>query len=272
MQRHVFFISDGTGITAEQLGLSLISQFEGGEFIFTTLPYIDSIEKAEHAVARINEIAQECSAPPILFVTVINPETKAVLDQVQSVNIDLFDKFIPTLEEALGEHASRKSGRAHSMHNKEQYYARIEAINYTLSTDDGLNAKDYNKADVILLGVSRSGKTPTSIYLAMHYGLSAANYPITAEDLAHEELPKVLRGLTSKCFGLTIDPIRLTQIREQRLNDSQYASLRQCTKEVQATEGIFKQARIPYLNTTHLSVEEISTKVVAELKIGRKIL
>jgi regulator of PEP synthase PpsR (kinase-PPPase family) len=272
MQRHVFFISDGTGITAEHLGLSLVSQFEGIHFIFVTLPFVDSPEKAEDTARQIQASFEEDGEAPLLFVTLINPVTRAILDKTPGIQLNLFDHFIPQLEKVLGKSASGKMGRTHSVHNKEQYYARIEAINYTLSTDDGLNPKNYDLADVILVGVSRSGKTPTSIYLALHYGIAAANYPITADDLTHDELPHSLNGYASKCFGLTIDPSRLTQIREQRFNDSQYASLRQCTKEVLATEAIFKQAHIPYLNTTQLSVEEIATKIVAELHLDRKIL
>lgn len=272
MQRHVFFISDGTGITAEHLGHSLLSQFEGLEFTYTTLPYVDSPEKATQAAKEINGSYEKHGVKPILFVTLINPVIRGILNETPGIQFNLFDAFTPNLEAALGTQASGKTGRAHGVHNKEQYYARIDAINYTLATDDGLNAKNYSLADVILVGVSRSGKTPTSIYLALHYGLACANYPITAEDLTHEELPKALRGLTSRCYGLTIDPSRLTQIREQRLGESQYASLRQCTREVQATEGIFKQAGIPFLNTTQLSVEEIATRIVSEMHLDRKII
>lgn len=273
MHRHVFFISDGTGITAEHLGVSLVSQFEGIDFTFSTLPYIDSLEKAEEAAKVIQKNFEANKIKPLLFATLINPETRGIIEKAPGVLINLFDAFIPTLEEALGKPHSGKTGRAHSVQNKEQYFARIEAINYTLATDDGLNPKNYALADVILLGVSRTGKTPTSIYLALHYGLACANYPITAEDLAHESLPKPLRGLTARCFGLTIDPSRLTQIREQRIGgESNYASLRQCTREIQAAEGIFREAGIPMLNTTHLSVEEIATKIVSVMHLDRKIL
>ena len=272
MQRHVFFISDGTGITADTSGLSLISQFEGIEFVYTTLPYIDTPEKAHDAVKTITQNYEEQHTKPLLFVTLIRPEIRAIIAEAPSIQLNLFDAFIPRLEDILGVKASGKTGRAHGVHNTEHYYARIEAMNYTLSTDDGLNAKDYSKADVILVGVSRSGKTPTSIYLALHYGIAAANYPITAEDLTHEELPKSLRGLTSKCYGLTIDPSRLTQIREQRMGTTQYSSLKQCTREVQATEGILRQAGIPMINTTHLSVEEIATRIVSEMHLDRKII
>jgi [pyruvate, water dikinase]-phosphate phosphotransferase / [pyruvate, water dikinase] kinase len=272
MQRHVFFISDGTGITAEQLGLSLISQFEGIEFIFTTRPYIDNLDKAVEVLEEIKRCNETEGEQPIVFITLIDPQLRSVFDNAPALHLNLFDSFIPTLEAGLGVRASGKTGRTHGMHNTEQYYARIEAINYTLATDDGLNPKDYSRADVILVGVSRSGKTPTSIYLALHFGIAAANYPMTAEDLTQDELPRALRDHASKCFGLTIDPSSLTQIREQRLTDSSYASLKQCTREIQITEGIFKQARIPYLNTTQLSVEEIATKIVAAMNLGRKII
>jgi regulator of PEP synthase PpsR (kinase-PPPase family) len=272
MKRNVFFISDGTGITAEHLGLSLLSQFEGLEFNLDTLPYVDNPEKAHEAVKTLTQVYEKTGQKPIVFITLINPDIRTVLSQAPMIEFHLFDAYIPGLEEALGVKASGKTGRAHGVQNKDEYYARIDAINYTLATDDGLNPKDCARADVILVGVSRSGKTPTSIYLALHYGIACANYPITADDLTHDELPRSLRNLTSKCFGLTIDPSRLTQIREQRLGDSQYASLRQCTKEVQATEGLLRQAGIPILNTTHLSVEEIATKIVDEMHLHRKII
>jgi regulator of PEP synthase PpsR (kinase-PPPase family) len=272
MKHQVFFISDGTGITAEHLGISLISQFDTLEFEFHTLPYVDNTTKAHEAVKIITATFEKTQVKPIVFITLINLEIRAILAKTPSTQFNLFDAFIPGLEEALATRASGKTGRAHGVQNKEQYYARIDAINYTLATDDGLNPKNYNRADVILVGVSRSGKTPTSIYLALHYGIACANYPITADDLTHDELPKALQGLTSKCFGLTIDPSRLTQIREHRLSESQYASLRQCTREVQATEGLLKQAGIPILNTTHLSVEEISTRIVDEMHLLRKII
>jgi regulator of PEP synthase PpsR (kinase-PPPase family) len=272
MQRHVFFISDGTGITAEQLGLSLVSQFESIEFIYTTLPYIDSPEKALEGLYEIEQSFKTYGSKPIVFLTLVDPLIRVLFENSPALSINLFNSFIPVLEKELGAPASGKKGRTHGMHNKEQYYARIEAINYTLATDDGLNPKDYSLADVILVGVSRSGKTPTSIYLALHFGIAAANYPITAENLTSDELPRALRDHASKCFGLTIDPSRLAQIRGQRLNDSDYASLKQCAKEIQITEGIFKQARVPYLNTTQLSVEEIATKIVAAMHLGRKII
>lgn len=272
MDRHVFFISDGTGITAENLGLSLISQFDNIDFTLNTLPYIDSVEKAERALEQIAEIHQTQGAKPVVFITLINQEIKQIINQAPAIIVDLFDTFIPPLEAEFGTKASGKTGQAHGVHDNEQYHARIEAINYTLSTDDGLNPKDYNKADIILVGVSRSGKTPTSIYLALHYGICAANYPITMDDLEEDHLPKRLEGFTDKCFGLTIDPTHLAQIRHQRLENSEYASLKRCTKEVKATEGLFQHARIPYLNTTHLSVEEIATRIVSEKSLGRKII
>lgn len=272
MRRQVYFISDGTGITAEQLGLSLVSQFEGMSFEFITRPYLDSLEKAQQVLEEITRGYQDTAEKPLVFITLIDPSIRGLIDKAPALVINLFDAFIPSLEAELGCQASGKTGRMHGVHDLEQYHERIEAINFTLATDDGLNTKYYEQADVILVGVSRSGKTPTSLYLALHFGIAAANYPLTAEDLTRDELPAALSAYASKCVGLTIEASRLTHIREQRFSGSQYASFSQCAKEIQTAEGIFKQARLPTLNTTRQSVEEIATKIVEALKLGRKII
>lgn len=272
MQRHVFFISDGTGITAESLGLSLISQFDAFEFTLITLPYVDTPDKAEAALEQISETYQTQGHKPIVFATLVAPHLRSIVAQAPALVIDLFNSFIPQLESELGAEANWKVGRSHGVSDREQYHHRIEAINFTLNTDDGLNPSYYDDADIILVGVSRSGKTPTSIYLALHYGLATANYPLTEDDLRRDILPRPLTHHAKKCFGLTIDPEHLNKIRTERLNDSQYASLKQCKKEIECAEGLFAENRIPMLNTTHLSVEEIATKIVAEKKLERKLI
>jgi regulator of PEP synthase PpsR (kinase-PPPase family) len=270
MERHVFFISDGTGITAETLGQSLISQFNGIDFINTTIPYVDNIDKAQDAVERINEAAKQ-GDKPIVFITLVDRTLRETIAKSHAHTFDLFSVFIPKLESELGIKASGERGRSHGVHDNAQYYARIEAINYTLSTDDGLNPNYYENADVILLGVSRSGKTPTSLYLALHYGIATSNYPLTDDDLQDGVLPKVLRPYAKKCFGLTIDPKRLQQIRSQRRSDGLYGTLAQCEREVRQAKAIFDHHHLPTLNTTELSVEEIATYIVAEMKLVRKI-
>ncbi len=271
MQRHVFFISDGTGITAETLGLSLISQFHDMEFTYNTLPYIDTHEKTETAVEQINESYHVDGTKPIVFITLVDKSLRETIAASHGFTIDLFSMFIPPLETELQMKASGEKGRSHGVHDNSQYYARMEAINYTLSTDDGLNPNYYESADVILVGVSRSGKTPTSIYLAMHYGVATANYPLTDDDLMDGQLPKVLRSHVKKCFGLTIDPKRLQQIRIQRRKEGVYGTIAQCEKEVSQALGIFQHHDIPVLNTTELSVEEISTRIVSQMRLVRRI-
>lgn len=272
MQRHAFFISDGTGITAETLGLSLITQFADIDFNLSTVPYVDSIESAETAAEQISETYQTQGEKPIVFLTLIDPQLSNIIRQAPAIFIDLFSTFIPVLEKELHIKASGAKGQAHGMHDAEQYHARIDAINFTLNTDDGLNPGYYDDADIILIGVSRTGKTPTSLYLALHYGIKAANYPVTEDDLQREDLPRILMKHKHKCFGLTIDPQRLTKIRNERLNDSNYASLKQCQREVQMTEDLMKEKQIPIINTSTLSVEEIATKIVSQQKLGRKII
>lgn len=271
MQRHVFFISDGTGITAETLGLSLISQFSGIEFKHNTLPYIDSPDKALTALEHINEVYHTYGNKPIVFMTLVDKSLRELIGSGPGLSIDLFSVFIPQLEDELGMKASGEKGRSHGVHDMAQYHARIEAINFTLATDDGLNPKYYESADLILVGVSRSGKTPTSIYLALHYGIATANYPLTDDDLNDGQLPKVLRSFTKKCFGLRIDPHRLQQIRAQRRREGAYSTLNQCEREVRQAEAIFAHHDIPVLDTTELSVEEISARIVAEMKLSRKL-
>lgn len=271
MQRHVFFISDGTGITAETLGLSLISQFTGLEFTHNTLPYIDTLEKAETALEQINEVFHTHGDKPIVFITLVDRTLREIIGAGPGLTIDLFSVFIPQLEAELHLKASNEKGRSHGVHDNAQYHERIEAINYTLSTDDGLNPNYYDSADVILVGVSRSGKTPTSLYLALHYGVATANYPLTDDDLQDGQLPKVLRAYANKCFGLRIDPKRLQQIRAQRRREGSYSTLVQCEREVRQAKAIFEHHNIPTLDTTELSVEEISARIIAEMKLIRKI-
>lgn len=272
MQRHAFFISDGTGITAESLGLSLITQFPDIEFEVSTIPYVDSAEAAETAVEQIAETYQTQGDKPIVFLTLVEPQLAAIIRQAPAIFIDLFNTFIPTLEEALDAKSTRVKGQAHGMHDAEHYHARIDAINFTLNTDDGLNPGYYDEADIILVGVSRTGKTPTSLYLALHYGIKAANYPVTEDDLERGDLPRMLTVHKNKCFGLTIDPGRLTKIRNERLNDSHYASMKQCEREVKMTEDLLREKMIPVINTSTLSVEEIATKIVSQQKLDRKLI
>jgi len=271
MKRTVFFVSDGTGITAQTLGHSLMTQFDTIDFEQHMYPYVDTLEKADKLLATINACAAQEQSPPLVFSTLVNHDIFQRLQQAQALCLDFFQTFIGPLEQALQQPSSHSIGRSHNPSQK-QYASRIDAINYTLKTDDGVHTKEYDEAEVILIGVSRSGKTPTCLYLAMQYGIKAANYPITEEDLGKKQLPECLLKHCGKLFGLTIDLERLQAIRHERRPGSRYASLLQCEQELQMVERLFGHYDIPFLNTTTYSIEEIATKLMLKLGIQRRLL
>lgn len=271
MKRHAFFISDGTGITAETLGHSLLAQFESIEFSKTTIPYIDTAEKAQKVVVEINSLAKHSGYKPIVFDTIVNQEIRNVLAQADSFKVDIFATFLSPLEQELNMESTYSVGKSHIGGNNKSYIERIDAVNFALDNDDGSKVKHYNEADLILIGVSRSGKTPTCLYLALQFGIKAANYPLTEEDLGSLTLPGVLKPFKQKLFGLTINPERLAAIRNERKANSRYASLNQCYYETEEVELLYEQEKIPFLSTTDLSVEEISTKIMLESGLKRKI-
>lgn len=270
MKRHVFMISDGTGITAEHLGNSLMTQFESIEFEKHTLPYIDTLAKAETVVAKINECYKETGIKPLLFMTIVNNQLSAAIRQAHASAFDLFNTFLGPLETELGAKSSYTVGRTHGVADKKSYSHRIEAVDYALMHDDGVKIRGYEQADIILIGVSRCGKTPSCLYMALHFGVMAANYPFTEDDLTSFRLPEILRPYKSKLFGLTIDPERLQHIRTERRPNSQYASAEQCRMEVAEVESMYRHESIPYLNSTRFSIEEIATKILATAGIKRK--
>jgi len=266
--RPVFFLSDGTGITAETIGHSVLTQFSGVDFVTQRLPFIDSKEKAEEAVLRIRRAADNSGLRPIVVNTVIDSTIGAVIADSGALILDVFAPFIDPLQKELGVPRQPRVGQAHGMVNLVEYEARINATNYALSHDDGIDL-DYNEAEVILVGVSRSGKTPTCLYLALHFGIRAANYPLTDSDLDASELPRKLRPHRRKLFALTIDPLRLQQVRQARRPNSRYATIEQCRFEVGVAERLFRQENIPMLNSTHTSIEEIASKLMSALGIER---
>lgn len=272
MKRSVFFLSDRTGITAEALGHSLLTQFEGIEFDQVTLPFIDSRDKAYQAVERINEAARVDGVKPLLFSTLINSELRElVAENSAGLMFDFFDTFIKPLEMELRRMSSHAVGRSHGMGTYAQYKARIDAVNFALSNDDGVSTRGFPQADIILVGVSRSGKTPTCLYLALQYGIRAANYPLTEEDLDSHRLPAALHPFREHLFGLTIDPVRLQQIRSERRANSRYSSLQQCQTEIREVETIYRKEKIPYLDTSTVSIEEIATTILLHSGLQRRI-
>lgn len=271
MKRTAFFISDGTGITAETLGNSLLAQFDQIEFDRITLPYIDSLEKAQKAVERINKTSKETGQKVIIFDTIVDKDIRRVIDASDSLNIDIFTAFLAPLEAELKVESSYSVGKSHSVTTSPKYLARIDAINFALDNDDGARTRHYADADIILVGVSRSGKTPTCLYLAMQFGIKAANYPLTEEDMDDMKLPALLEPFRHKLYGLTIDPERLSNIRHERRANSRYASLDQCYFEVEEVEMLYRRENIRFLSTTDRSVEEISTRIMDETGLQRRL-
>ncbi|MDP3270768.1 pyruvate, water dikinase regulatory protein [Limnobacter sp.] len=270
-ERTVVFVSDGTGITAETLGHSVLSQFEGIRFKQIRIPFIDSEVKAISARQKINDIAKYDGQKPIVFSTLVNTVINDVVKQADGVFMDLFLTFVEPLEKELDIKSTHRIGRSHTIADNEQYKNRIEAINYTLAHDDGQTHKDLQAADVILVGVSRSGKTPTSLYLAMQYGIKAANYPLIPEDFERGELPVALPPFKDKIFGLSISPERLSEIRNERRPGSKYASLENCRQEIKAAEFMMRREGISWLSSTSKSIEEISTTILQQLNLGSPI-
>lgn len=268
-KRVVFFVSDSTGITAETLGNALLTQFDDIEYEKRTLPFVSDRGLAEAAVRKIDE-ASAGMERAVVFSTFSNPELHDVICRSNALVMDLFSVFLPGLEAEFQTDSTHATGRYHNLGNQSNYDGRIEAIDFALNHDDGASITHYDRADLILVGVSRSGKTPTCIYLAMQFGLRAANYPLTADDLDREGLPEILEPFLDRLYGLTINPQRLRQIRQIRRPDSRYSSLAQCRKEVGEVEVLFRSRKIAYLDTSHASVEEIASRVILDKGLQRR--
>jgi len=270
-ERTVFFLSDQTGVTAETLGHSLLTQFDTRQFRQVTLPFIDSEDKAREAVRKINTAAEVGANRPIVFSTLVQNQFRAIVRESNGLHLDIFDVFLEPLEQELQAQSSHTSGRAHGMSDINAYMKRIEATNFALANDDGGLSRDYNMADVILVGVSRSGKTPTCLYLALQYGVYAANYPLTEDEFESGSLPETLLQQRRKLFGLTIAPDRLQQIRKERRPLGKYSSAQQVKYEVRETEKIFKRYSIPHVDTTEFSIEEIASRILDSTGVERRV-
>ena len=266
----MFFVSDQTGVTAETLGHSLMTQFEGLEFRPVTLPFVSTLDKAEAAVGRINRAAEEEGVRPVVFSTLVQDELRDVVMRANGLFLDFFAAFVGPLERELNTRSTHRAGRAHGIADPGAYTARINATNYALANDDGTGG-DYTHADVILVGVSRSGKTPTCLYMALQYGVFAANYPLTEEDLESGQLPIRLEPYRRKLYALTIKPERLQQIRNERRPNSRYASQQQVRFELRAAEALFARYGLPALDTTECSIEEIASRILNTTGIERRL-
>ncbi len=268
--RDLIVVSDGTGITAETFAQSLLAQFD-----ITTkthrIPFVDNMDKAYTAVQKIADLSKRRSQPPLIFTTLVDQElSDFVKTNAKGFMIDLFDTFIGPLENELRIKSNHTINNTHHNADSDRYRERIEAINYTLMHDDGQTNHNLASADVILVGVSRCGKTPTSLYLAMQHGIKAANYPLIPDDFERNRLPSGLDGFHHKMFGLTIEAQRLSEIRNERRAGSKYASIENCRYEVSEAERLLRRHNVKWLSTTHKSIEEIATTVLQELELEDK--
>jgi [pyruvate, water dikinase]-phosphate phosphotransferase / [pyruvate, water dikinase] kinase len=270
--RTVFFVSDGTGITAETFGNSVLAQFETRPR-HVRRPFIDSVDKAWTVLEEINQAADHEGKRPIVFITLVNDEIRRVLttEACKGMVLDMFRTFVEPLEVEFGVKSNHRIGRFSDAAKSEEYHDRIDAINFSLAHDDGQSARNLDSADVILVGVSRSGKTPTSLYLAMQHGIKAANYPLIPEDFERGKLPPALAAHKTKCFGLSINPQRLSQIRNERRPGSKYASIENCRYEVLEAELMMRKSGIAWLSSTHKSIEEIATTILRDIRPDRLI-
>lgn len=270
-ERTVFFLSDQTGVTAETLGHSLLTQFDGQNFRHVTLPFIDSDDKVREAVRKIDAAGDQDNRRPIVFSTLVQDKFRAIVKQANGLHLDIFDVFLEPLGMELGQEATREPGRAHGMSDIDAYMKRIEATNFALANDDGAISRNYDRADVILLGVSRSGKTPTCLYLALQYGVYAANYPLTDEEFETATLPNFLVKQKNKLYGLSIAPERLRQIRKERRPIGKYSSAQQVRYELRESDKIFRRYGIPNVDTTEFSIEEIASRILDSTGVERRV-
>jgi hypothetical protein len=271
-QRTVFFISDRTGITAEMLGNSLLTQFEDFQFQRVTIPFVDTPEKIDEAVRQVNATAEAEGRRPIVVSSVVSETMSEIIRRdANALTLDLFQIFIQPLEAELGSKSSHAAGRSHGISNSHEYFARMEAINFAQAHDDGAATRELGKAQVILVGVSRCGKTPTTLYLALQFGIKAANFPLTPDDFADRVLPRSVLPFKEKLFGLTIAPDRLHEIRQERRRGSHYAALDNCRYEVREAEQLMNREGIPMIDTTSKSIEEIAATILHRTKLARHI-
>ena len=269
MRRQVFFVSDSTGITVETLGNALLSQFDHIEFATTTIPFVTDVSHADEVVARINGTESDERDRPLVFCTLADSGLRTILGRSNALVFDIFQAFIGALEQELHVGSSHALGRFHAVTDNSSYEDRIGAVDFALNHDDGAGARGYAAADVILIGVSRSGKTPTCVYLAMQFGIRAANFPLTDDVLCSTSLPACLIDHRARLFGLTINPDRLQKIRSERRPGTAYASPARCRTEVREAEALFERHRIPSLDTSAASIEEIASRVLLRTGLRR---
>lgn len=269
--RTAFFISGSTAITSEAVGRSMLTQFQEFDFEQVTIPYIKTEEQIKDVIKQIEAANKENGHRPLVFSTIADGHLRSLLAESKALILDMFEAFLTPLEKEIGIKPSLQSGRSHAIQDVSSYRIRIDAVHFALENDDGALVKYYDQADMIIIGVSRSGKTPSCLYMALQFGLYMANYPLTEEDFEHTRLPESLMPYRHKLFALTIDPDRLQAIRSERRANSRYASAQQCEMEVQAFQNLIERYRIPFVNVTELSIEEIATRIIAKSGVQRRI-
>lgn len=269
--RSVFFISDGTAITSETLGRSILSQFPTVPFETRVIPYVDTLDRADEAVNQINLAHQRDGVKPLVFDTIVDPVIRERINGADAFNLDIYEGLISKIADEIKVQPAPHTGHAHGDVDSENYKSRIDAVHFALDNDDGARTTHYDAADIILVGVSRSGKTPTCLYLALQFGIRAANYPLTEDDLYENSLPKALKPYRDKLFGLVIDADRLVKIRNERRAGSRYASYQQCQQELRAIQGIYISQGIPNIDVSTMSIEEIATRILQMTGLKRRI-
>ena len=269
--RSVFFISDGTAITSETLGRSILSQFPTVPFETRVIPYVDTLDRADEAVNQINLAHQRDGVKPLVFDTIVDPVIRERINGADAFNLDIYEGLISKIADEIKVQPAPHTGHAHGDVDSENYKSRIDAVHFALDNDDGARTTHYDATDIILIGVSRSGKTPTSLYLALQFGIRAANYPLTEDDLYENSLPKALKPYRDKLFGLVIDTDRLVKIRNERRAGSRYASYQQCQQELRAIQGIYISQGIPNIDVSTMSIEEIATRILQMTGLKRRI-
>ena len=261
----VFFLSDSTGISAETMGNALLIQFPDLRFERRLIPFITTVEEARRVVGILDE-AMAGPVTPLAFSTTAVAEIRDVLHTSTCPLIDFFDMHMELVESILGAKGMRVAARLHGMGDVQRYNTRMQAVEYAVEHDDGQSMRALDKADVILIAPSRCGKTPTTMYLALQHGVFVANYPLVDEDFASADLPRPVKDLRDRCFGLTTTAARLSQVRNERRPNSRYASLEQCSYELRQAEAMYRAHRIPVINSSAKSVEEMSTVILQFLK------
>ena len=263
----VFFLAGGTGISAETLGNMMLQQFPSVAFTRRKIPFITTAEQAEQVVIELDAAITE-SVMPLVFSTVSDEDVRAALQTTGCAFIDLFGSHLDTVERVLHVNATHGVGALHGVGDKGRYDARMKAIEFAMEHDDGASLRNLDQADLILVAPSRCGKTPTSMYLALQHGLKVANYPLVDEDFDAGGIPRPIRGLVDKCYGLLSTPARLSQVRTERRPGSTYSSLAQCSFELRRAEALYRAHRIPSINSASMSVEEMAAVIMQTSRLG----